>query len=342
MKIFLKILFILIVLTVIVGFAIFLTACSSPKIMGSILMFSSNKFLADVTMNDLVIKNQACNLPRQFTLEDVSLTLKQGKDTYMMSFGEIKISEVMNIFSSGKGTILQIKEGAVRSSAFRLEGLNIELVSESMQKWSGPASAKKVESNGFQVKGINAKVVVTDKDAVISGISGDSYKGKITGNAHVYFVPTPHYEADIAFEGLDTAEMEDINLSFFSQVRGRIYGVIEVIGPAGGIENIDLDMRLGEDGEIQAKMLEPLLPYIPKSTQRENIKAVIKNNGRIRVNNAQMNLADQDSKTISADIRIQSEYLNLDINVTVDVIIEGGIQSLLKNLNQFSFFKKGS
>ena len=235
-----------------------------------------------------------------------------------------------------------MKGGAIKASSFQAEGLNVELVSESIDKWVGEASIENAQSNGFKVYDINAKMVITSQEAVISGINADSYKGKIAGNAYVYFVPTVRYVADVKLEGLDTAEMESVNLSLFSQVRGRIYGTIDIEGPAGELENISMDMRINEDGELQAKALEPLLTYIPKSTQKETLEAVIKRDGRIRVNNAHMKLANQDLETVSLNIKLQSKDFNLDVNVTIDIIIEGGMQNLLKNFNQFSLLMKGS
>jgi len=341
MKISLKIISIFLLVTVIVTSTFLLTVLFYPKAMQNVLIFSANKFLKDVAVRDLVIAHQVCNLPRQFTFKDVSLTLEQGQEAYAMSFKTIRISEIPNIFS-GKKAVLEVKGGAVKSSSFQAEGIDVALVSETIEKWAGQASVKNAQSNGFKAYDINADVAITSEQAVILDINGDSYKGKVTGRAHVYFVPTVHYTADVALQGLDTAEMEGVNSSLFSQVRGRIYGTIEVLGPAGGLDNIKMDIRINEDGEIQAKLLEPLLAYIPKSTQKENLEMVIKNNGRIRVDNAQMKLSNQDPETVSMDIRIQSDYLNLDVNVTVDVIIEGGMQGLLKNFNQFSLFMKGS
>jgi len=341
MKTLFKTLFILIGVAVIAAFACLYIVCSSERVMQNVLMSSTNKFLEGMTVRDLVIKNQVCDLPRKFTFEDVSLKLEQGEETYAMSFRAVQISEVMSLICSGKGAVLQLKDGSVKASTFRLDGLDVKIVSKSMQKWGGGVSVKEAESNGFQVRDIDAKTVITSKDAAISGINGDSYKGKVMGNAHVYFMPSVRYVADVKFEGLDTAEMEDVNLSLFSQVRGRIYGAIEVQGHAGGLENIHMNVGLNEDGEIQAKALEPLLAYIPKSIQKENIKAAIKDNRRIPVNKAQVKLADQGSETISADIQLKSDDLNLDVNVTVDIIIEGGLKSLLNYSSQISQFMKG-
>lgn len=331
MKKILKIFSLILVITALLFFTCLSIVLFNPRAMQNILMFGANKFLEEMTVRDLVIKHQVCGLPsRQLTFEDVSWTLEHGEESYAVNFKAVRISKVMNIIYSGKGVLLQLDGGTVKASTLRLEGLYAEILSENREKWAGSVSVKEAESNNFQVRDIQAEAVITPKEADISGINGDSYKGRVMGSVHVYFVPSMRYVADVTLEGLDTAAMENINFSFFSQVRGRIYGTIEVRGPTGGFEEIHMNVRLNEDGEIQANVLEPLLDYIPKSTQEKTLRAAVKNNLRIRVNNAQMKLANQDSETVSADIQLKSDQLNLDLNVTVDFIIEGGMQGLLK------------
>jgi len=55
-----------------------------------------------------------------------------------------------------------------------------------------------------------------------------------------------------------------------------------------------------------------------------------------------MKLANKDPEMVSADIKLQSTHLNLDVNVIVDIIIEGGMQGLLKHFVSFSQLMKGS
>lgn len=191
MKKFLKIISIFTAAAVLLGLMCLSIALFYPGATQNILMFSANKILQGMTVRDLVIKKQVYRLPRQFTFKDVSWTLTQGRETYVMSFGAVQVSQIMDIISSGKGGVLQLKDGMVKVSAFRLEGVDVRLVSKSMPEWAGRVSVKEAESNGFKVRDIDAQAVMTSQEAVLSGINGDSYRGKVMGSAHIYFVPEP-------------------------------------------------------------------------------------------------------------------------------------------------------
>jgi len=189
MKTFLKVFFALLFFIFILCIAGLFIISSSPAVMQNLVMFGADNLWDNITIRNLVIKKQDCAFPKQCTFHDVSLSLEQGEETYILSFKTITISGMTEIISSGKGMTLQVRGGTVKSSAFRLDGLRVDLTSEHAKKWIGPVSVKEAESNGFQVRDIHAKAVMESKEAVLSDISGDSYQGKITGTATVYFMP---------------------------------------------------------------------------------------------------------------------------------------------------------
>ncbi|HSV43856.1 MAG TPA: hypothetical protein VLJ10_04810, partial [Candidatus Bathyarchaeia archaeon] len=133
-----------------------------------------------------------------------------------------------------------------------------------------------------------------------------------------------------------------VNAVLFSQLGDRISGAIEVQGLMSGVEHGHLDIGLNKDGEIQAALLEPLLAYIPNSVQKKNIEAAIQKNRRVHVNSAALTLVDRDPETVSVDIRLKSAELSLDVNMVVDIIIEGGIQGLWQFFPSIFQLLKGS
>jgi len=330
--------------TFIVVLGLFFIACfillyamtSSPQVLQAVVKASANQILPDITIQDLVIGKQNLSLKGTSSLRDVDIIIRQGENKFDLHFNTISLSDIF----SEKPTLL-LKGGFVYAEAFRLDGLEMTLIAKDGEEWSGPATVKLAESSGFQVHDVLVKVIVKADKAIIEDIQGRSYEGEIQGTATIYFFAIPDYYANVTFDGLDTTLMEDINPSLFSQLQGQITGSVEALGPAGGLDKIDLHVRLNDGGEVQSKLLGPLLGHIPESRERQKLKTAIENNQKIIVNKAQLDLSNKDSKTVSTDIQLESDELNLDANVKVDIIVEGGMQSLFKYFTQFSQFMKG-
>ncbi|MDD5672497.1 MAG: hypothetical protein PHN49_12760, partial [Candidatus Omnitrophica bacterium] len=319
-KIFRIILFAVFVVCV-AGIVFVCVVFSSPQVMQQTIMSGANTFLKDISLRDLVIESQACYFPKEFIFAEVSGTLERDKEIYEFRFEAIQLSDILKLIFFQDGTTLEIRNGSLKASSFRLDGLDAQLRHQDQKQWSGPVSVSEAESQGLHAANIRAQIVIKSKEVAIPDISADAYQGKVAGNGYLYFLPSAHYAAQGVLEGIDTKGMEEVHPSLFSQIHGRISGMIEIQGQFGGIEHAQLDVGLGKDGEIQAALLESLLAYIPQSVQKQNLAVAIQNNSRVRLKDARLKLADQDSETVSADIQFQSEELNLDVNLIVDIIV---------------------
>jgi hypothetical protein len=342
MKAFLKIIvnFIMIVF-LLSAIGIFWVA-SSVKAMQAVLKAGAGLFLKDITVQELVIKKQICRFPKEFIFEDVSFRLKHKAEDFDLSFKAIAFSELIKFLSAQEGASLEFKEGSVASSVFQIHGLTVHLVSQGAMNWIGTVNVDKAESNGFEVKNIQAKAVVRREDATLFDIQAYSYEGQLKGIAQVYFIPLVRYVANLTFENLETIALEKLNTPFFSQIRGQVYGTIHVKGPAGGLEKIAMNVMLADGGKIQAQMLSPLLNYIPMSTQSKILQTAIEQKQLMSIDSGRLTLSNKDAEKIITGIQLKSKDLNLDVNVTVDIMIDGGLKRLLDNLNQLSLLMKGT
>ncbi|MFH1359806.1 MAG: hypothetical protein ABIJ41_02070 [Candidatus Omnitrophota bacterium] len=335
MKSFLKKTFLLFCIILFLSVTGFLILCYSSRTLEGLITFGGNRFQKEITIRKFTITKQTYDFPKKLTFQNVSLLFDREQEAYSLDFKTIELSGLFGLIFKNHPVALQAEGGLFETSAFCLEGLEVNLKTTDTKVWKGPVLIKKAKASGFEATNISGNAEVQSQKAVVSDIKGSSYRGKVTGRLTVHFAPDVRYEADIAFQDLDTHEMESINPSLFSQVRGQIYGTILIRGPAGGLETIQMNMQLGEGAELLAGVLQPLLKHIPKSTQRKEIQAAIKEGRMIGINDAALTLGNSDDKTVSTEILLKSKALNIDVDVKIDVNIEGGLQNLLKTVLQF-------
>ncbi len=342
MKIFLKILFRFLIIVFLLSALVLFWVLSSTWAMQGVFGLGAKIFLKDVIIQKLVIKKQVYQFPGKMIFQDVSFCLKHKKDDFDFSFKTIEVRKLLNLLRAQEGVSLEVAGGEIGSSAAQIHGLKVHLISQAGMSWGGTVSVEAAESNGFELASFQAKAVLRKEDVTLFDIQAHSYDGKIKGIVQVYFLPLVRYVANLELEHFQTVALEQWNADMFSQVKGQVNGVIHVKGPVGGLERAEMALVLVDGGGIQAQLLSPLLAYVPASTQSKILQAAVEQKQLIRIDNGRLQISNKDAGKVTMIIQLQSNNLNLDVNVALDVMIDGGLQGLLSNLNQFSFLKKGT
>lgn len=137
------------------------------------------------------------------------------------------------------------------------------------------------------------------------------------------------------------ADMAQVDLSRIApqtrDMSGRLDGKFDIdvqratntIGAFNGY----LDAPQG--AQLQAVLLQPLLTYIPASNQKSLLERLIAENANVFFDRANVRLENARNDTLHFFIEMDSRGLNLDIGVTVDLRVEGGLNGLLEPLSQF-------
>ena len=111
--------------------------------------------------------------------------------------------------------------------------------------------------------------------------------------------------------------------------------VVRAEAPAEAIY-FDGNTILGEEARIRAELLQYLVEYIPHSIQRKMILEAIRLRELIPVENAALRITKKDDATLRNDIKIYSSDVNLDVDLTVDIVIEGGLNQILKHFHKIA------
>lgn len=324
-----------------VMFAFSLVIFFSPIALQRVLTFGANQILGDQAVCRFEIQEQQIHWPSKIIFKGVSFSLIQDENLYDIYFQNIQVSEFWNFLSSGEGITLQLTGGEFKASDFFLSRVNAYLVSQEIHKWEGLVFLKKIKGQEFQLTDVKTRIAINSQKVVFSELYAKAYAGELEGSLDISFSPEISYEVDVMFEGLDAEDMENLNFAVFSQVRGLLYGSGNIQGISRSVENIQIRAYLKDGGKIQARAFEPLLAYLPRSVEKKQIQQAIFDNRLIDVNDAQIYLASRGSEVVSTQIQLNSRQLNLDVNLTVDILVEGGLHHLLKYIIPISQFLKG-
>jgi hypothetical protein len=219
----------------------------------------------------------------------------------------------------------------------KMASLNAELTQvQNVQQWMG--QAVQVSFAPYECGDLDFTVQSHDKTSDIR-FNAQCYEGKIEGGIVLDYVKMLSYAGHVNMESFNLDALEKANPEIFSKMNGRLTGGFLLDGKESRIENFDSNIKIDSNGEIKAVLLEPLLNYIPQSTQRKDLELLIQQDGNVPLELAKVTLKKLTAEQMSSEINLASKKLNLNTNLTVEINVEGGIKNLYKQI--IDFLKKG-
>jgi len=210
-----------------------------------------------------------------------------------------------------------------------IEDASITLEQEQGYNFNGSLKVSRIDVQGVMAKDTRAKINISQEKIELSDIKLETCDGFVQGNADVY-LNKPDFEINLQLEGLNAAMLEHIYPPVLSNVKGKLSGNMFLHGLQGGIENIECDFNMNQGSELNAVLLAALMAYIPDQVKTDKLIKAIKGQELFSVDKGQIRVYNENDQTLSSNILLQSKEMNLDVNVTVDFNIEGGIRNLLK------------
>ena len=134
------------------------------------------------------------------------------------------------------------------------------------------------------------------------------------------------------------ADIAQVELSEIApNMRGRINGSaeVEIQRADNAINALNGHFDAPQGAQIPAALLQPILSYIPASTQRDILEELIAAGLDVLFDHADVRLKSVRSDSLNLLIKMDSKKLNLDLAVTIDLNVEGGLRSLIERLPQF-------
>ncbi len=232
-------------------------------------------------------------------------------------------------------TVEPIQKGSVkvgrawldRGFKFNLENIRLGILSE---KGANTLLIGRVYTNESILKVYRAGGVPFSVEGV--KFAASPYEG-LRGHGTVRAGRDWMFRFDSHIDALGLEEMDWLNPENLSGTTGRIAGTFALGANAAGEIIFSLRTRVEEPGgQIQARMFEALLPYLPQSVERAKLKIISGQQAFVRYREADfgLDLAGKDRLKVLFRILIPEYNLKLNLNVEIRVDKENAFADLAK------------
>ncbi len=211
------------------------------------------------------------------------------------------------------------------------------LMAGKLQQFQGTLKVEDAAYDLYGFKDIEAILVADPRQLRLNDLKAQAYGGAVTGEILLDYVPRIAYSIALDLERIDLLKLQTVNPEVFSQVEGLVSGNVQVGGNEKSVTRLQSSLQMPQGGKIQAKWLGPVATYIPLGPQKSQLEGLIKVDGQVPVEKASVTLQNLTAEKATALMVINSRQLNLNINLTLDVNVEGGLQELLAQTKLFSF-----
>lgn len=314
-----------------------------PWFVAKVIRSAVNAQVKDFQLDDLSFGKIHIDGNGLVTIKDARFALRllpQGNQEWQGQIHVIYLDNLRSLVKSGK-IVVSIERLDAAADGVRLKGISSQMtVTLTGPKWHIPfENVPKWHISEGSVKGDFLSA---------AGITLSSFEAYFSGNENLLIAdPWRAQWADGNLSGRLTvapeaytmhADVAQVELSEVApNMRGRINGSGEV-----EIQRSDNAIHAGnghfdapQGAQIPAAFLQPILSYIPASAQRDILEDLITAGTDVFFDHADVRLKSAQSDSLNLLIKMDSKKLNLDLTVTIDLNVEGGLNGLFERLPQF-------
>lgn len=292
-----------------------------------------NARVKDFQLRDLSFGKIDVNSHGLVTIQDARFALRllpQGNQEWQGHIPVVYLDNLRSLVKSGK-IIVSIERLDAAIDEVRIKGVSSKIIlTFTGSRWhitQGSVNGDSLSAGG---------ITLSPFEAYFSGnenlLIADPWRTKwADGNLSGRLTVTPQnytIQADIA-----QVELSEIA----PNMRGRINGSaeVEIQRADNAIHAVNGHFDAPQGAQIPAALLQPILAYIPASTQRDILKELIAAGLDVFFDHADVRLKSAQSDSLNFLVKMDSKTLNLDLAVTIDFNVEGGLRSLIERLPQF-------
>lgn len=329
-----KKLFIFGVASLLIIFGALVCIVQTPKLMAQIV-----KELVNTNQDDFVIKNLAfedsgflSDKTGVYRIQNMTadVYLKGDSNGIDLSARQILVKDIFSAAIKGKAL-----EGAVEGldisnkemSLFQAD-FNVKIHIRNLQTFNAILSAKKFQWQDYELGNISSTLEISSEQIAFKDFYCDFYDGVLNGKIVLETQNPLTYHMEIFLEDVDAVKLKEAQ-AVFDNIRGRLSGVMLIQGTPDAIESISGSVKAKEGGEVKAVLLQPILQYVPMPEQKKQLEAIIAKGGRIPLEVAKVDLSSIENDKITMHFILKSREYNLDLNLTIQLNVEGGLMGLL-------------
>jgi hypothetical protein len=287
---------------------------------------------SDYVLKKFTLAHQQFDLDGAYQLSGIALDLADRQAVTRLSLARLGFSSLYPF----------IKQTQARTIDLTLSDLDVSRDRLRIQDASATAAIDLADTHNIEIRGtvtidsvLNDGILITELSTPfectpgglrLSDIRGQLYDGSIIGHAFFQTAENGSFQTIINGAGIDLVKLAHDKPELFGRVEGLANFSAHVEGRGDELSLLKVECRIVKDAKVNAAMLGPLMSYLPQqSTQRRDLEALIRTGSMIPLDTSVVHLRSISVETVTADIELKSTQFNLDINLTVDLNIEGGI-----------------
>lgn len=304
---------------------------SSPQWWGKFLVTSLNKSKGDVRVREILIDSVTLNVGKgSIHFKGVKTKFKVKQASYFLSTGDLIVDGLYGLLAPGSNIPIQAKHNALVSDQLNVSDIDIQgvvvLAHRQIERYEGEIMAKTLEFNKIVVSDVKSKVSGDLTKLKFSELTLALYQGQLKSEILIGFGEVSSLSINANYEGIDVAQLASLNPTLFSQMKGLVDGQVQVTAQDGKIKAFRGRGIAPHGGMVKAALIKFLLQYMP---QKEQIEMLIAGNDDIPLNQAKIETVSFNDEKFASQIKLFSSQLNMDINLTLDINLEGGLWALL-------------
>ena len=291
------------------------------------------RVVSPVKVNDLRFGALAYTFPSTWIVKEgvVRVTL-DGKPAEV-SVAEVNIRHAGRLLSGGQGAGIAWHGADIVVDQLKVNGLSGTLELERVYNglfYHGGISAVSGSWDQFSAAIIKAAFTGDARALAFDHITADVYGGQLSGDVRVVFGDVPGYSIDAVVEKVDTALLESALGGVFQEIGGRLSGQVHLAGRGMQVRRVEAAWGMPSGGRVSAALLSSLMAYLPSSSQKRKVAALIRSGGKLAVEVFSFTIKNDAPDHLSGTIGLKSREANIELNISHEVRVDTRLDALLR------------
>lgn len=281
-----------------------------------------------VKFEQLTVKDAGFTSDGSYRIDEMTAAFYVPKENKQYTLGVKKI----NLQKRPKDLLVTVTGLKLKDKMQDIEIQNLDLNASAelfrFEYLQGTLKVLKVQYGEYQVKNIISNIEGQKNSFLFDQFKADFYGGNLRGNFSFVYAPQPAYHINIELKEVDALLLRKAQPAF-ENIRGRISGPLVIDGNLNEITSLQGALKTVKGAEIKAFLLQPILQYVPVSKQKQQLEKVIAIDGLVPLQTAEIYLDSLERNKLSSRLKLKSKEYNLDLNISLDLNVDGGLMRLL-------------
>jgi hypothetical protein len=293
----------------------------------------ANIFLKDIRITQLSLDQQRFNINGSFSFDSVIIKVSDKAGEMGVALDQLRITSIYDLLRLDRPIEITLRDGTFMGADLVINAIEFNgvLVQRSKNNYEidGNISISKAIAQKLIVSNITGQIEGMLPNIAITNIIADCYGGKVHGSVLCQPEDDGYVNLSLNLDSVDISKIANDRPDLVSQVDGIADIYLMMQSHNSAITDFKADLTMTEKSRVNAALMQFLIDYIPNSAERKELALLIKEKKKIALDKAIVKVTDFDSEKISLAVQLASKRINLDLNLTLDLIVEGGLMNLL-------------